>query len=141
MKKHYKKSEINLNKKKKKPSFSTSIVDFARSLIHEEKTMFVAIASAVFFFCLIIIESMQISQTLDTQKQRKKEKDRVTYEMSFWQQVINTHPDYRDAYFMVALLQYRLGDTVSSKGYVQKAMSIDPNFTKGRELQKILDGK
>jgi hypothetical protein len=138
LKKHYKKSEINLNKKKKKPSFGASISDFALTLIHEEKLMLVAIFSAIFFFSLIILESLQISQNLKKQADVKQQKDRIVYEISFWQQVVSAHPQYRDAYFMIALLQYRLGDIVSSKGYLQKAMSIDPNFEKGKELEKIL---
>ncbi len=139
MKKQYKKSEINLNKKKKKPSFSASAKNFARSLLYEEKTLFIAIALAVFFFCLIIFESVHVSQSLQQQTIIKKQKDRVVYELSFWQQVINSHPDYRDAYFEVAILEYRLGDTISSKGYLQKAMSLDPNFEKGKELEKVLN--
>lgn len=139
IKKHYKKSEINLlKKKKKKPSFSLAVRDFGKSLIHEEKVLLSAIIAAVVFLGMVIYAGVQVSVSLQAYRQAKGERDRVVYELSFWEQVLRIHPDYRDAYFKVALLRYQLGDPVSSKGYLQKAMEIDPNFEEGKKLKEML---
>lgn len=141
MKKHYKKSEINLNKKKKTPTVKQVLLDFAKSLIHEEKLLLTAIVAGLFFFGAVIFAGIQLSSSLQTYREAKADRDRVVYELSFWEQVLRIHPDYRDAYFKLALLRYRLGDTTSSKGYVQKALDIDPNFEEGKQLQKLLETK
>lgn len=133
-----KKAEINLNKKKKKPGISASIYDFALTLIHEEKLLFAGIASAVFFLLLVVFAAFQLSSSLTQQKEAKKEKERVKYEVVFWEKVVQLHPDYRDGYFMLAVLEYQLGEASQSKSFLSKAMEIDPNFTKGKELEQML---
>lgn len=140
-KKHYKKSEINLNKKKKKPSFSQAVRDFGTSLLHEEKVLFAAILTAVVFLGMVIYAAAQLSSSLQGYKTAKVERDKIVYELSFWEQVVRSHPDYRDAYFKMALLRYQLGDKVSSKGYLQKAMEIDPNFEEGKKLKEVLEAE
>jgi tetratricopeptide (TPR) repeat protein len=141
IRKRYKKSEINLNKSKKPPSIKRSIIEFGISLVHEEKVLLTAILTAVFFFCLVLYASTQLSQALQLQQQAKAHRDRLVYEISFWEQVLRVHPDYRDAYFMLAVLKYRFGERIPSKEYLQKAMEIDPNFAQGKKLQQLLEEK
>jgi tetratricopeptide (TPR) repeat protein len=137
--KHYKKTEINLNKSRKQPSVLHGIENFGKSLFHEEKILLTAIVSALVCFCLIIFASIDLSQSISVQKNMKKEKDRVAYELSYWQEIVKLHPDYRDGYFKLALIQYRLGKTKQSRENVEKAMEIDPNFSEGKEFEKMLE--
>ena len=67
----------------------------------------------------------------------KKERERIVSEINHWGKVVSKYSDYRDAYFKLAVLEYQLGDNEKSKKYLEKALKLDPNFDKGRELEKI----
>lgn len=69
----------------------------------------------------------------------QKERARAEEEVVFWEKVVEKYPDYRDAYFKIALLEYQLGNTQKSKDYLQKTLGLDPNFDKGRELERFLE--
>lgn len=66
------------------------------------------------------------------------EKIKVLNELVFWQKEIGERPNYRDAYFKLALLNYQLKDFDKANEYLKKTLSLDPNFEKGRELEKLL---
>ncbi|MCL5432512.1 MAG: hypothetical protein M1524_00140 [Patescibacteria group bacterium] len=65
----------------------------------------------------------------------------VKNEIAFWQGILEKHSDYRDAYFKVSLLEYKLGNMKRSSYYLQKTLALDPNFEAGREFEKVLDTK
>ncbi len=81
---------------------------------------------------------VQLSHSLRVQKQVMQEKAKVMRDMSFWQNVTVERPEYRDGYFMLAVLQYQIGKKQEAVATVQKALEIDPNFKEGRELERIL---
>ena len=66
------------------------------------------------------------------------EKIKVQNELIFWQKEVGKMPNYRDAYFKLALLNYQLKDFDKANEYLKKTLSLDPNFEKGRELEKLL---
>lgn len=55
-----------------------------------------------------------------------------------WEAIIATRPDYRDGYYMLATLEYQLGNIVESKKYLDEVIKIDPNYPKIMELEKLL---
>lgn len=63
----------------------------------------------------------------------------IQKELVFWEKVVEKHTDYRDAFMKVSLLQYQLGDMDGAKKSLEKALELDPNFAKARELQKVLE--
>lgn len=48
-------------------------------------------------------------------------------ELTYWQDMIGSHPDYRDAYIQLAALLYRRGDITQSNTYLVQAQALDPN--------------
>lgn len=46
---------------------------------------------------------------------------------NYWQSVVLTHPDYRDAYIILASLAYQLGKIEEAKKYLNQAIMLDPN--------------
>lgn len=68
----------------------------------------------------------------------KNEREKIIFEINHWEKVVTNYKDYRDAYFKLAVLEYQLGESEKSKNYLNKALELDPNFEKGRELERIL---
>ncbi|MBP9719474.1 MAG: tetratricopeptide repeat protein [Candidatus Levybacteria bacterium] len=138
IKQRSKKQEINLNRKIKSPSISRSITESILASLRSEKWVLLASVSGVFFLCLMLYAIVQLSHSLRVQKQVMQEKAKVMRDMSFWQNVTVERPEYRDGYFMLAVLQYQIGKKQEAVATVQKALEIDPNFKEGRELERIL---
>lgn len=69
------------------------------------------------------------------------QRQKVVKEVAFWEDIVKQYPNYRDAYYTLSVLSYRLKEYDKAKMYLGKALFIDPNFEKGRELEKILNEK
>lgn len=82
---------------------------------------------------------VQLSASLQVQKRGEVERARVVSDRAFWEAVTKERPEYRDGYFMLALLEYRMGRKKEASQNVSKALKIDPNFVQGVEFKKILD--
>lgn len=70
-------------------------------------------------------------------QEKKVEYVRLQHELATWENVAQAYPTYRDAYFEAAVLAYRLGKKEKEEEYLQKALSIDPNFAPALELRKL----
>jgi len=90
---------------------------------------------------LLIIVGLDLYKDIKNQQKVEKERTEIISKIQYWQGIVNKYKDYRDAYFQLAILEYRLRDFIKSKFYLDKALAIDPNFEKGRELEKILNSK
>ena len=122
-------------KKKEKTSSSLRFPSIIR--IFTEKHFLAFFVSFVLVIALIVVGLDLYKDIKDQQKIEKERKD-VISKIQYWQGIVNKYKDYRDAYFQLAILEYRLRDFTKSKFYLDKALAIDPNFEKGRELEKIL---
>ncbi len=71
---------------------------------------------------------------LELLTQWESEPIRLALELTFWQSVVATKPDYRDGFLMVAVLAYRLGNTEEAFRTLKEALRIDPNYLPTREL-------
>lgn len=76
-----------------------------------------------------------INQVTKIQIQRKE----AEHQVSYWENVVKEHPNYRDAYFTLALLEYQLGNSANARSYLDKTFYIDPNFEEGRKLERLLN--
>lgn len=94
------------------------------------------------FFCVIVAISLitfDIYLNFEKQKDLTNEKFKVLREVSFWENEITVRPNYRDGYMMLALLSFQLKDFNESREKLNKVLILDPNFEKGRELERLLD--
>ncbi len=66
-----------------------------------------------------------------------KEREKIIIEINHWKKAAIDHKDYRDGYFKLAVLEYQLGESEKSKNSLKKALELDPNFEKGRELERL----
>lgn len=67
----------------------------------------------------------------------QQEYRKLQHELTTWENVTKAYPTYRDAYFEAAVLAYRLGKKEKEEMYLQKTLSIDPNFAPALELKKL----
>lgn len=125
--------KLNLKKLKVKPpkfpSISRLITDLRFWLILVSLLVILAIG----------MEAVSLYFKVSQFKKVQKERQQVALELKYWEDVAKKHQDYRDAYFNLALLEYKLGDRGKASFYLQKVFSLDPNFEAGRELEKILN--
>jgi len=94
---------------------------------------------------LILILIATIVVAFDLTKnviQRNKEvakRQKLMEQKIYWQSTINAYPDFRDAYFSLAIIEYELGNFNDASRYLEKVYEIDPNFEKGDFLKKKLN--
>lgn len=74
------------------------------------------------------------SKTSDTESAYDHTKQAYEY----WKTVVATRQDYRDGYYVLALLSYQLNKTEESIMYLQKVKDIDPNYSGIHELEDLL---
>ncbi|MCX6791590.1 MAG: hypothetical protein NT149_00960 [Candidatus Gottesmanbacteria bacterium] len=48
-------------------------------------------------------------------------------EMIYWQNIVSSRPDYRDAYIQLAALSYEQGNLTQAHAYLTQAQILDPN--------------
>jgi len=117
---------------KKLPSNSRSITE---KLINDHSVFFLGIL-------LIILASIFVAydfyQNFKNQDVSLLERQKVVDDLNFWNKSVIEKPNYRDGYFSLSLIYYQLGDYENSLLNLEKAMDIDPNFEKGKELEKLL---
>ena len=121
--------EVNLIMNKF-PSISRRITE------HEYLTV---ILFSAFILSAILIVSLDLFLNFKINREKQVEFDAVKNEINFWQDQVSKNQNFRDGYFKLALLEYRLGNLVNARNYLNKTMSFDPNFKEGITLKKILD--
>lgn len=62
-------------------------------------------------------------------------------QINFWKSIADKYEGYKDAYFRIALLEYKLRNFKTAKQYNQKALILDPNFDDAKKLEVILNKK
>lgn len=98
---------------------------------------------ALIIVSILLLQLAQLGKTLyqnyyDAQL-KQAEKQKLENEISEWKRVVSLRPDYRDAYFELAVLTYRLGRLDETKQYLAKVLELDPNYQPARELEKSLE--
>ena len=129
-KKFYKKPKV---KDEKLPSNYRNIPE----KLNTDRTVFF-----VGLFCVLIaisLISIDIYTNFEKQKDLTNEKFKVIKEVSFWENEVRVRPNYRDGYMKLAVLNFQLKNFTESRENLNKALSLDPNFEKGIELDRLLD--
>lgn len=105
--------------------------------IYTDKVFWVSMASSVLLILISYVVFMTYSK-FNKLQELTKERGKIIFEISHWEKIATNYKDYRDAYFKLAVLEYQLGESEKSKNYLDKALELDPNFEKGRELEGLL---
>lgn len=130
-KKVYKKA-----KPKKTRNFPSNYRIIPESFKREEILFVIGVLS---IFTAILIVSGDIYINIQDQKSITDEKVRVLNEISFWENEILGKPNYRDAYFKLAMLSYEIRKFDIARDYLDKVFELDPTFDKGKELEMLME--
>lgn len=95
-------------------------------------------ATSLFLYLGGAAAAYDLYKTYKYSNQVRHERENVSNQIVHWEEVAKKYPGYRDAYFTIAILSYRLGEKTQAKMYLEKALELDPNFEKGRELENLL---
>lgn len=132
-----KKHGINLNPAS--PSVdSRRFSDFFPSFFLKEWRILLVSFSTFLLLIALYFAAMDLYQTLLLQQKVQAEKQHARAQIASWKLFLQTHPQYRDGYFKIAVLSYQLRQQSIALTYVKKALEIDPNFTIGKEFGKKL---
>ena len=89
---------------------------------------------SVFLLGLIFLQGVMIWYTFQQREIVSLQRGQLQKQVQYWQGVADKYQGYRDVYYRIASLQYRLGNVDASQKYVKKALELDPNFSDGRVL-------
>lgn len=121
-------------KKAKSPSNSRSIPETFIKVYRLSLKVFI-----VFIFILaVVIVGLDIQANTQAKQAIDLERKKLTRELKFWEDFIDKHKDYRDAYLQASILEYQLGNISKAKIYVEKGLSLDPNSENGKKIEELL---
>jgi tetratricopeptide (TPR) repeat protein len=106
---------------------------FTASQSRQIKIGLVSLVS-LFLLSLIFLQGVMIWYTLQQRDIVAQQRIQLQTQVQYWKGVADKYQGYRDVYYRIASLQYRLGNVDESQKYVKKALELDPNFPDGRVL-------
>ena len=89
----------------------------------------------IIFLLLMFYKNFENLSTVVNQRKSIESK------INFWQSITQKYDGYKDAYFQIAILEYKLGDFNKSKNANNKALLLDPNFEDAKKLERLLNKK
>lgn len=113
---------------------------FITERFHNRIVILVGLLSVVLLIMISFV-GWDLYKNIQEKKRIEIERQQIISEIDFWQTVSKKYKGYRDAYFKLAVLEYKLGNDAKSQFYLSKTFALDPNFAKGRALEKSLESK
>jgi len=122
--------------KKESQKLPSNYRNIPEALNADRVVFFVGFLSVLIAISLI---SLDIYSNFEKQKDLNNEKFKVLREVSFWENETKVRPNFRDGYMQLAILNFQLKNFTVARQELDKALFLDPNFEKGRELERLLD--
>jgi tetratricopeptide (TPR) repeat protein len=154
---HSKKFKKTIEKKspvQKSPSISRSITEKHPKSAHEKQSWqapdlrylkslilnkyFLVSFLTTFLGVAITLQGISVQKSLHQLTEINAERQKIEGEVAYWQRIVTERPNYRDAYFKLALLEYQLGNKTKTKEYIEKTLELDPNYTPALDFRKEL---
>lgn len=137
--------EKTVAKKKELPSNSRPITEIItdwatwveRSLLLKGR-LWITFMISFLLLMMIVVVSVSFYKNIRIKQNVDREREKNTKDILYWQGIANKYKGYRDAYFQLAVLEYKIGDMEKSKQYLKKVFELDPNFEVGIRLEKVL---
>lgn len=106
--------------------------------IHRHRRRLLIGFTTLLILLAIVTVSLDAYLNYYENKRLIQERGEIGKEIKFWQSAVDRFPNYRDAYFKLALLNYQLKNFDKAKGYLNKTLKLDPNFKEGKEFEEKL---
>lgn len=95
----------------------------------------------VFLSFGILVSGLKFYKYVSLYAKISSERQSLQGKINFWQSIADKYEGYKDAYFQIALLEYKLGNFKKAREYNKKALLLDPNFEDSKKLEILLEGK
>ena len=121
------------------PNIFRSIAEnnFFLKVKKNQRAILIGFVSTLIFGAVLVVAVDSYRNYKENQK-ISRERAKIENEITFWESSLINYPNYRDAYFKLALLNHQLKNFDKTEKYLEKTLQIDPNFREGRKLEKIL---
>lgn len=110
--------------------------NFVVKFFLRKQILLLTIIASILIILTILVVALDLSNNYIRNQKYIGERESIQKEIRFWESVLQKYPDYRDAYYELAVLNYRLKDIDKSRKNINKALRIDPNFKEGNEFKK-----
>jgi hypothetical protein len=87
----------------------------------------------------IVIFGVELNSNLKILIKVTNQREELKAKINFWQSITDKYEGYKDAYFQIAVSEYRLGDLRRAKQANIKALLLDPNFEDAKKLDNLID--
>jgi len=117
------------------PSISRFITERVpkTSSMHFTKVLLVSFVSGMILIG-ISLQGALLQRNVQAMDMLAGQREQMVKEIGYWEQFANKHGAYRDVYLRLAALHYRVGNVDIAKGFLQKAVELDPNSEAGKVL-------
>ena len=106
---------------------------FSQSQSFTIKVLLTSVVS-LFLLGLIFLQGVAIWYTMQQRELLAQQRLQTENEVKYWENLANKYQGYRDIYYKIGALEYKLGNIPESQKYVKKALELDPNFPEGHVL-------
>src|SRR5579872_4854163 len=86
---------------------------------------------------ILVWQGIVLAQNLVGFYQVFTTRQNLSSQRELWTNISSKFPGYRDAYFQIAQISYELGDIKTENMYLEKTLSVDPNFLPAQSLEKL----
>ena len=112
--------------------------------LHKHKKpirLMVLLYIALIMFFMFAVSFYSLYDSYKKKQEIDKKRQEIVNNILYWEKVVDKYKDFRDGYFQLAVLEYRIRNFDKSKHYLDKVLALDPNFAQGRKLEEILNTK
>lgn len=106
---------------------------FSQSQSFTIKVLLTSVVS-LFLLGLIFLQGVAIWYNMQQKEMLAQQRLQTENEVKYWENLANKYQGYRDIYYKIGALEYKLGNISESQKYVKKALELDPNFPEGHVL-------
>lgn len=136
------KNKKKYHKQSKKKYFPNNLRFITDNFIWEfirkkRRTLLIVFSTFLILIAISAVAYDTYNNYLDNER-FAQERTKIENNIKFWQSAVERFPNYRDAYFELAILNYRLRKYENAKKYLDDALKLDPTFREGKELKEKL---
>lgn len=117
--------------------FITEQKYFKKIKKHHLRLITAGFVSAIILGAIVIVGADSYKNYQENKRLSEK-RENIETQIKFWKSISQKYPGFRDSYFELALLEYRLKDFNKARTYLKEVLRLDPNFKSGRKLESIL---
>lgn len=106
-------------------------------IINDREKVAIVIASFLMLIGLAIV-GLDVWKNYQGSKLTSEKRQVLVKDKTKWEEILQKHPDYRDGFLALAVIEFRLGNKERSEDYLNKSLEIDPNYEDAKKFEDYL---